>query len=297
MAQVNPLPLTPSMLADAVAVPPAQPSVQVHLDYHRPASHVAFELFGIALANVLVAWLCYECFYGISLARDGGSSLGSLLTWLFVAAAFSGYVLADFGSGCVHFLFDRFFTLETPLMGKNFVHPFRLHHSDPKQITRHGFIETNGNNCLAACPALLLLAWIPFDYTVPWQLFFVATIVFGAIGTFATNQFHKWAHEADPPRVVAWLQDRHVILPRDHHQLHHTHPYNIHYCITTGWLNGILLKLHFWLFLEWLGQRVFHMDMYTEATPWERVPGSPAFTEHTEMAQMGASKAARAYAA
>ena len=197
-------------------------------------------------------------------------------------------MLSDFGSGVVHFLFDRFFTTDTPLLGKNFVAPFRTHHSDPKGITRHGFIETNGNNCLAAGPFLIAFAIIPFDYSVGWQLFIVATLVFGAIGTFATNQFHKWAHDQHPPEWVAWLQEKHLILPRDHHQIHHTHPYNTHYCITTGWLNQILLKIRFWSFLEWFGQRVLRLKMYTEATPWETIEGTPAYDERLEMSSLGA---------
>ncbi len=257
--------------------------------YTRGAGIMAFEIFGISLAGSLVTLLLWRCAKGIQQAwAVDGDAAGNALLIILTGAVFAGYLLADFGSGCVHFLFDRFFTSETPILGKNFVHPFRQHHSDPKDITRHGFTETNGNNCLATCPALIALALIPFDYTIGWHLFVVAVVVFGAIGAFATNQFHKWAHSQNPPVAVVWLQEKHLILPRDHHQIHHTHPYDTHYCITTGWLNAFLLKINFWVFLEVVGSRFVRMPLYTEATPWERVIGSPAFAEREEMAALTA---------
>ena len=60
-----------------------------------------------------------------------------------------------------------------------------------------------------------------------------------------TNQIHKWAHMDDRPRIVTWLQRLHLILPPEHHQIHHTPPFNTYYCITCGWLNPILARLGF----------------------------------------------------
>ncbi len=260
-----------------------------HPQNQRSAGIMAFEMFGIGLATSLIGLLLWRCFDGVQTARqlEDDTAANSLLIVL-VGALFSGYLLADFGSGVVHFTFDRFWTSDTPVLGKNFVLPFRQHHSDPKHITRHDFLETNGNNCLATCPALIAFAIIPFDYTIGWHTFTVATLVFAAIGTFATNQFHKWAHAKSPPPVVAWLQEKHLILPRDHHQIHHTHPYNIHYCITTGWLNSILMKVNFWRFLELFFQHVLRLKMYTEETKWEQLTGSPAYIEREQMAALGA---------
>jgi hypothetical protein len=55
---------------------------------------------------------------------------------------------------------------------------------------------------------------------------------------------------------VVWLQEHHIILPRRHHRVHHVAPHETYFCITTGWLNWPLEKLHFWYILEYIIERV-----------------------------------------
>ena len=54
----------------------------------------------------------------------------------------------------VHWAGDTLGDETTPFLGKNFVMPFRQHHVDPKDIARHDFIETNGNNCIVVLAPL-----------------------------------------------------------------------------------------------------------------------------------------------
>jgi ubiquitin-conjugating enzyme E2 variant len=163
-----------------------------------------------------------------------------------VVAVVVGYLFADFTSGFVHFFFDRFLATDTPLIGPAFVAPFRIHHEDPLDITRHGFLPTNGTNSLVTVVPLVGLFVVDVDHVAGF--FFVAMVVVAAVATFGTNQFHKWSHEPEPHRVVAWLQRRHWILPRDHHAIHHAWPHDTHYCITTGWMNAFLSRVGFWGF-------------------------------------------------
>jgi ubiquitin-conjugating enzyme E2 variant len=248
---------------------------QHHETHERTFFHRALELSGIIAFFSLVVVVIVD--YGAAIAAR------PILALPVLGALFVGYVVADFMSGLVHFTFDRFFTPQTPVLGAAFVTAFRQHHSDPVDITRHGFIATNGNNSLATVPVLLALVLLPIDETAPWALFLSATLLWAAVATFATNQFHKWAHQEKVPAVVAWLQRRHLILPKAHHQLHHTFPYASHYCITTGWLNGVLVAIGFWRTLETFLARVLRLPHFVETTPWEQIPGSPAARERQQI--------------
>ena len=165
-----------------------------------------------------------------------------------LAMVLMGYIASDLFSGLVHWGFDTWGSPQTPWLGPAFIHHFRVHHDDAKDITRHGFIATNGNNCLATTPVLAMACMLPASlYGVgPLRILLLAM----CLGVFATNQCHKWAHQDQVSPVVAWLQRWHLILPADHHDVHHHHPYLGHYCITSGWLNRGLDYLGFFRGLE-----------------------------------------------
>lgn len=161
--------------------------------------------------------------------------------WLVGLAAILGYTAADVLSGLVHWIFDTWGSEHTPLIGRSVIAPFREHHRDPASITRHDFIETNGNNSLTVLP-LLAGACLITPATAAGA-FALAFVLFTSLGIVATNQIHKWAHQERPPRLAAWLQWAWLILPREHHRRHHAPPYATHYCITTGWMNALLTRL------------------------------------------------------
>jgi ubiquitin-conjugating enzyme E2 variant len=186
------------------------------------------EYFAIALFALLAAW---------SLWRLAGAT-----GWAFPAVALlavpAGWLASDLLSGLVHWACDTFGSASTPLIGKALIRAFRAHHADPEEMTRHDFVETHGASCLAALPLLAAALFVP---VVSWPGFLAqALLIFTALGALATNQCHKWAHmeELEAPRFVRWAQRRGLILPREHHRLHHTPPFDSHFCMSCGWLNA-----------------------------------------------------------
>lgn len=183
---------------------------------------------------VLSGWLGFRIMQSWSLA---GSP--ALLFYCALVLLLS-YLIADLLSGVVHFLADNFGNADTPILGPALIHPFREHHDDPAEITRHGFLETNGNNCLVCIPVFLGLH-LTYHWFSPEAAILVGTGVNGTLAfIFLTNQVHKWAHQPKPPAGVRMLQRTGLILSPDHHARHHREPFLNHYCITSGWLNPIL---------------------------------------------------------
>ncbi|HTO99410.1 MAG TPA: fatty acid desaturase family protein [Myxococcales bacterium] len=167
--------------------------------------------------------------------------------WLALTAFMVGFLAADFTSGVVHWAADTWGTPDWPIIGKALIRPFREHHVDPREITRHDFVETNGNNCFISTPTAVAAALLPEG--TAW--FFVAAATFSmCLAIFGTNQFHKWAHTDTPPAAVRLLQRANLVLPPDHHAVHHRAPYVKYYCITVGWMNEPLFRLRFFQVLE-----------------------------------------------
>lgn len=171
-----------------------------------------------------------------------------------VLALFGGLLFADFASGLVHWAADNWGSADWPILGGAFIRPFRLHHLDAQDITRHTFLELNGNNCIVSLP----LFWVANHMLsvtatgIFWGAFWLSV----AVWVMATNQFHAWAHTDHPPAWVQTLQRSRLILSTPHHDLHHQAPHARNYCITTGWFNGPLRAIKFFEGLEWIMTKV-----------------------------------------
>ena len=198
--------------------------------------HYLLEVFGI-LGFVLLILLIGVEVYG------GMINFGDL--WLVPALAVLAYLAADFVSGFVHFLADNFGSYDTPILGPNFIQPFREHHIDPKGIVGNDFVDANGNNSLASLPFMLVVWVVVTLETWYYGYLFGTFFLFMCLAAFLTNQFHKWAHLDTPPGFVGWLQERGVILSREHHDIHHESPYDTYYCITVGFWNPLLDRIRF----------------------------------------------------
>lgn len=156
-----------------------------------------------------------------------------------VVALLLGLLAADFVTGCLHWLADTFFSEDTPLIGPAVIAPFRLHHRDPLAMTRQSFLRVSHSNVVATSAMLAAFwGWRATD-TAPTP-FADAWIASLACALWLTNQIHQWAHVAQPPRPVAWLQACGLILTPARHAQHHAASHARAYCVTTGWLNPLL---------------------------------------------------------
>lgn len=190
-----------------------------------------------------------------------------------VAFAFAiSMVAADLVSGLVHWLADTWGTVEVPILGPTLIKNFREHHADPKALTHKGLVETNGDNCMVLVPAQASTFLIPLEDGAPWSVFVHAFALSFALWIMLTNQVHKWAHmELDELSLpVRLFQRLRVILPKSEHDLHHTAPFETHYCITNGWINGLLARIGFYRWMERTAWRI------TGAIPRENDIGTEA---------------------
>ncbi len=104
-----------------------------------------------------------------------------------------GIIAADFLSGIVHWGADTWGSVDMFLIGKNLLRNFREHHIDPTAITRHDFIETNGDNFTVTVPYLFITAYRFYTYSTQdimdiynWNCFIFILSIYVA----ATNQVH-----------------------------------------------------------------------------------------------------------
>uniref|UniRef100_A0A2P2I5P8 Transmembrane protein 189-like n=1 Tax=Hirondellea gigas TaxID=1518452 RepID=A0A2P2I5P8_9CRUS len=202
--------------------------------------------------EVICVWLCITLML-VDLSFMAFHFNYQRLTTILLAAL-AGVITADFTSGFVHWGADTWGSIELPVLGKNFIRPFREHHIDPTSITRHDFIETNGDNFMLPIPFLLYICYCFCWHShqqIEQQYALFSYLYLLAIFVALTNQIHKWSHTYfGLPRWVTLLQDLHIFLPKRHHRTHHVSPHETYFCITTGWLNYPLELIHFWSTLE-----------------------------------------------
>lgn len=163
-----------------------------------------------------------------------------------IAQLLLGWLLADFLSGVLHWIEDRFGPGREhwPVLGSLIFTPNIVHHADPTEFLRAGFIGRNWTTWAAALPiaALLVLAFGP----QPW-------ILSAAIAGAMANEIHAWAHRKTlAPRWALQLQAIGMLQSPRHHAVHHVPDHRRHYCIISDWVNPVLDHFEFWHSIEQL---------------------------------------------
>ena len=174
--------------------------------------------------------------------------------WWLVPVGLVGAVSADFVSGVVHWAADTWGRETLPVIGRRLLRPFRVHHVNPDDFLRRGFLDVNGD--VATIVAVFLLSAFAISTGTAWgrmaEVFMTAFCLVG----LPTNQVHQWAHFHEVPRVVDLLQRSGLILGRTAHARHHVSPFARNFCIATGWCNRPLTNLGLFPRLERLVTRL-----------------------------------------
>jgi len=167
--------------------------------------------------------------------------------WLVVPfSVFLGICFADFGTGFIHWAADNLGSVDTPLLGPAFIYPFRLHHVDPQEITRHDFLEVNGLSFTATIPFIIVFGSFVFDEEpYVWKVFMEWLTMTAVVFAWFTNEFHKLSHMHNPPWWAKCLQRCGLILSPEMHHIHHV-TLDSFYSICTGWTNYPLEYFRFY---------------------------------------------------
>lgn len=205
---------------------------------HRPWAVVALEGGSLLAFAIYASWLAGRLFEAASGALD-------LLTLL--ASGVVGWLLADLLSGLVHWAGDTLGSEHTPVLGPSFIAPFREHHDDPQAMVAHGTVELVGSTALLALPSLVPVTHlVAFEGQGFLRLALGGVLLATLLGVVVTNLVHRWAHMERPPAVAALLQRTGLILTPARHERHHTAPFDGWFCISSGLLDGLLMRIGLW---------------------------------------------------
>ena len=161
------------------------------------------------------SWLLVSSYSDMLLQNNGNVLLTTaqaatltLLSWL----------LADFGSGVLHWSVDNYGNGRTPIMG-GIIAAFQGHHSAPWTITQRGFCNNVYKLCTPFGLAPLVLTVGLGDALPPTVAFFLITF---CVFEIMSQEFHKWSHQrkSETPPLVNWLQDVGFSIRRAPHAQH-----------------------------------------------------------------------------
>lgn len=161
-------------------------------------------------------------------------------------------LFADLISGIGHWLEDRYARIGMTLIEKSIVLPNIEHHKTPRSFLARSYWQRNDIPILLA--AVFLLTSFMFDFISPTLI--LTTCILSQI-----NEIHAMAHrkKSENWKIVSFCQRFGLLQSGKHHNLHHSSPFEVRYCILTNYLNPILDKIKIFRFLEWIFFKIFNI--------------------------------------
>ncbi|MFC7378068.1 fatty acid desaturase CarF family protein [Brevundimonas sp. GCM10030266] len=168
------------------------------------------------------------------------------------ASILAGVLLADFASGLIHWVIDRYIPGDAPLIGRHFVGLIHQHHEQPHAMFQLSPVRNNAGFVILVGSLFLAFAVLGWLNTLT-----VTAFIFGA----GANQIHAWSHRR-PKRFAAlirFLQRIGLFQSPRHHGRHHGPSPTACYCLITNWVNPVVDRMELWrrgeTFLSWFGLR------------------------------------------
>ena len=176
--------------------------------------------------------------------------VGSMITaaGVFLLKVLGGLWFADFVSGVVHWLEDRYGNPEWPIIGHT-IRENQQHHFTPRSFLK-GTLWTRNREVLAIGAAFLGAFWA-FDVL---NAFTVSAVIFGVM----SNEVHASAHRSpqENGRIITALQKAGLLQSHRHHAAHHRKGKDTHFCVLTNHVNPVLERIRFFQTLEAIVTRV-----------------------------------------
>jgi ubiquitin-conjugating enzyme E2 variant len=176
--------------------------------------------------------------------------VGSTITaaGAFLFKVLGGLWFADFISGVIHWLEDRYGNPEWPVIGHT-IRENQQHHFTPRSFLK-GTLWTRNREVLAIGAAFLGAFWA-FDVL---NAFTVSAVIFGVM----SNEVHASAHRSpqENGRLITALQKTGLLQSHRHHAAHHRKGKDTHFCVLTNHVNPVLERVRFFQTLEAIVTRV-----------------------------------------
>jgi hypothetical protein len=188
-----------------------------------------------------------------------------------IAQVLAVWIITDFLSGVFHWLEDAYGDPAWPIVGRHVTKPNILHHYVPRAFV--------ANSWFVSSRLLLAICTVVVAVTVAAGVFNWLIALSAALAVNA-NEIHKWSHRSrrENGPVVTMLQRLRLIQSPSHHQQHHQHGKDSHYCVLTEFLNPVLDGLGFWRGAERVIRRVFGVTRRSdEAMAREVLQNDPGF--------------------
>ncbi|MBD3770717.1 MAG: hypothetical protein IE925_11265 [Rhodobacterales bacterium] len=176
--------------------------------------------------------------------------VGSTITAIgaFLLKVLGGLYFADFISGVIHWLEDRYGNPKWPVIGHT-IRENQQHHFTPRSFL-NGTLWTRNREVLAIGIAFLAAFWA-FDLL---NAFTVSAVIFGVM----SNEVHASAHRSpqENGRLITALQKTGLLQSHRHHAAHHRKGKDTHFCVLTNHVNPVLEGVRFFQALEAIVTRV-----------------------------------------